>query len=70
MGATQLSKNISESLSGRVPISYLSISPKDSGWFLLSSYLKEQQVKNFPLAIEAAKKAFQSIQDQLSIPVT
>lgn len=65
MGAIQLSQNIKASL-GDQPVSYLSMSPKEAGWPMLSKYLREQQENDFQNACSAAINAFEQIQLKLS----
>jgi len=65
MGAIQLSQNIKMSL-GNQPRSYLSMSPKEAGWPLLSSFLKSTDAKDFPKASITARKVFKSIYEHLS----
>ena len=65
MGATGLSQNIKKTL-GDQPISYLSMSPKEAGWPLLSSFLKSKEVKDYPKTSTSARNTFKLIQTYLS----
>ncbi len=65
MGAQDLVLSIKESVSD-VPTSYLSISPKEAGWPILVSKLKELKDTDYPNACEEAVKTFKSIYENLS----
>lgn len=65
MGASLLSQNIKTSL-GNQPVSYLSMSPKQAGWPLLSSYLSSQESIDYPKASETAEETFKLIEAYLS----
>ena len=65
MGATLLSQNAQATL-GLQPTSYLSMSPKDAGWPILSAFLREKESKDYPKATESASEAFRLIETHLS----
>ncbi len=65
MGAGMLSASIKASL-GDVPVSYLSMTPKEAGWPELVGSLRTLEAKDYPTAAGAAVDIFQLIQDQLS----
>ena len=66
MGASMLSAKIKESL-GDVPVSYLSMSPKEAGWPELVSELRRLESKDYALALTAACSTFKLIKDELSV---
>lgn len=68
LGATQLRKSIRSALGPVVPISYMSISPKDAGWPLLAGHLRSLEADQYPKACLAAKNVFECIQMELSKP--
>jgi len=65
MGASILQKKIRKNLK-TVPISYLSLSPRESGWPILSSYLKTLVSHDYPKAAYAAQNVFRMIHKELS----
>ncbi len=65
LGASQLQSNIHAAL-GPVPLSYMSISPKDAGWPILAGYLRKLQPSAYPKASDAAQNVFRQIQEGLS----
>lgn len=65
MGATQLSQNVKTAL-GNQPISYLSMSPKEAGWPLLSGFIKSRDTSDFPETSSYAREVFELIQTELS----
>ena len=66
MGAAMLSAKISEAISN-VPVTYLSMTPKEAGWPELVSALRSYDAENYPLAADAACHSFKLISDALSI---
>lgn len=65
MGAAMLSAKISEAISN-VPVTYLSMTPKEAGWQELVSALRSYNAENYPLAADAACDSFKLINDALS----
>jgi len=65
MGATQLSQNVKETL-GNQPVSYLSMSPKEAGWPLLSKFLSSNETSDYPKASTSARKTFELVETYLS----
>lgn len=65
MGAGMLSASIKKSL-GDVPISYLSMTPKEAGWPELVGSLRALDADDYSEAGTAALETFKLIQDQLN----
>lgn len=66
MGAGMLSAKIKASLND-VPVSYLSMSPKDAGWPELVTELRGLESKGYTSASTAACAAFELIGEELTI---